>query len=114
MGSRRLPLSGSSLFKAWMLIWIRCEQRLPPTNAGALRFKKIAPFRSKERRTVLSPIEFQKETSVRLEEPCANIVDEKFPISRRPLEPLSVFSAGDAMEADAVGSHEIKSFSKIR
>jgi len=79
-----------------------------------LRFKKITPFLGKERRTVLPPVEFQKETSVGLQEPCPNIIDEKFPIDRRPLEPPAILGAPNAMETDAVASHQIKFRSKSR
>ena len=41
-------------------------------------------------------------------------MNEKFPICGRPFEPPAIFSARDAMETDAVASHEIKFLSKIR
>jgi len=70
-----------------------------------LRFKKITPFPGKKRRAVLPPVEFQKKTAVRLEEPCPNIVDEKFPIDWRPLEPPAILGARNAMETDPVASN---------
>ena len=79
-----------------------------------MRFKKGAPFVGKERRTILSPVELQKETPARLEESCPNIVDEKFPVGLQPLQPFAAFGAPNAMETDAVASHQIKLLSKIR
>lgn len=96
-----------------MLIWIGCKQRFPTKNARALRFKKCAPLRSKKRRTILSPVEFQKQTSARFEKSRSDIVDEEFPIARRPLDPFTVFVACYPMETNAVSSDEIEFFFKI-
>ena len=96
-----------------MLIWIGCKQRFPTKNARALQFKKCAPLRSKKRRTILSPVEFQKQTSARFEKSRSDIVDEEFPIARRPLDPFTVFVACYPMETNAVSSDEIEFFSKV-
>lgn len=48
-----------------------------------------------------------------VQESCPNIVDEKFPIDRRPFEPPAILGARNAMETDAVASHEIKFFSNV-
>ncbi len=103
-----------SLFESWTLVWIRCKQCFPAKNARTLRFKECAPLRSEKRRTILSPVEFQKETSVRLEKLRSDIVDEKFPIDRRPLDPFTVFVACYPMETNAMSSDEIEFSSKIR
>ena len=110
----RPPYNFSYLFEARPLICIRCKQRFPTKNARALRFKKGAPFVGKKRRTILSPVEFQKQTPARLEESCPNIVEEKFPIGRRPFQPFTVFGAPNAMETNTVTGHEIEFLSKIR
>ena len=68
----------------------------------------------KERRTILSPVEFQKQSPARLEKSCPNIVDEKFPIGLRPFQPFAVLLPIDAMKTDTMASHEIKLLSKIR
>jgi len=102
-----------SLFESRTLIWIRCKQRFPAKNARALRFKKCAPLRSEKRRTVLSPVEFQKEPSARFEKSCSYIVDEEFPIGRRPLDPFTVFVAGYPMKTNAMSRDEIEFPSEI-
>ena len=109
-----LPTAPTYLFGSRTLTWIGCKQRFPTENARALREKKSAQFRSKERRTVLSPVKFQKETSVGLEESCPHITDEKFPIGGCPFEPLSVFLACYSVEANAMRGDEIKFFAEIR
>src|SRR6266576_7064081 len=112
----RTPQRGvlPELFEARTLICIRCKQCFPTKNASALRFKKGAPLVVKERRTILSPVEFQKQSPARLEKSCPNIVDEKFPIGLRPLQPFPVLGAPNAMKTDTMASHAIKLLSKIR
>lgn len=50
---------------------------------------------------------------MRLEKSCSDIVDEELPVSLRPFEPFSVFSAREPVETNAVASYQIEFSSEI-
>jgi hypothetical protein len=101
------------LLEAGTLVWVGCKQRFPAKNARALRFKECAQLRGEKRRTVLSPVELQEETSVRFEKSCSDIVDEKFPIGERPFEPFSVFGTREPVKTNAVAGYKVEFSSEI-
>jgi hypothetical protein len=78
-----------------------------------LRFKESAPFICEKRGTILPPIKLQQQAPVRLEKACSDIVNKKFPISRLPFMPFSVFSTPQAVKTNAVPGYEIEFFPEI-
>jgi len=102
------------VFESRPLSRIGGKQRFPTHDLRALGFKKCAQFWCEKRRAVRASIEFQKESPVRFEESRANVVDEEFPVSVWPFQPLTVLAPCDAVETHTMRSNQIELFTEIR
>jgi hypothetical protein len=78
-----------------------------------LRLKESAPFIREKRGTILPPIKFQQETSVRFEKSCSDILDKKFPVGGCPFEPFSVLGTPEPVKTNAVAGDKIEFFPEI-
>jgi len=99
------------LFETRPLCGICCKQRFRAANPSALGRKKGSQFARKEGRTVGARIKIQEQAAGWIQKSAADIFDEKFPMHWCPF--FAAGSAFDALETNAVRSHQIEFSAEI-